>query len=487
VGLKRVLFCTILFYLFFLSVSIGKERPKRIAIVPFAIYGPKNVHYLREGICAMFAPRLRWEDKIEVIEKDIVEKAILQQKIKAVLTEDQAKKLCKKLNADYILYGRIEISNEKATIEARLLNIKDDSVKTFLKQSKKPDGLISKVHELTEEINKKVFGRHIINVKSPDPNNWPKEISRPDITINPPKGKKAYKVKSLQCWHSYPLPLETRGIDIGDIDGDGKMELTIIDEHNLWVYRFIDNRLVMIKKREVPEYLLVAVDLYDLNGDRSDEIILSCLKGDKVASMVLSWKDEKLLSIAKDIPWYIRVMRLTNGKRLIFGQRGEKKGLFRPGIFILHWKGDGFESREEICSLSNAKIYNCLFLEKRQLFMLDNENYLVLSSKDGEREWKSKRHYLKGETMGRMPLIDWDGGVVVYQNYSKNFTSEVNILNLTEMDIKWRSPRLAGIITDCQIGDIDNDGRAELVFSLIRRNMNILSNKGNTIIVAYEY
>lgn len=526
---KGILLSVLLFCVCLPTVAVSKEAPKKIAIVPFTIYAPSDAHYLREGIYTMLAARLSWENKIEVMEKDIVKKAALQEKIKSIPTEHQAKGLSKKLNADYILYGSVTISDEEASIDAsinaRLLDIRNNVSKTFFKQCSRLGEIILKINELAEEINEKVFGHEIkLAGSTSKPASQLGKISLPNVPPlkNPASGQpQVLTTRQLsRRWYSHQLQLETRGLDIGDVDGDGQKEVIIIDKHNLWVYRFIDKRLLLVKKKELSSsYLLMAVDLYDLDKDGKDEILLSCIREKLVASMVLSWCKGKFVTIAQDIPWYLRVMHLAHVGKVILGQKGGIEKPFNPGIFRLAWSERGFDVIERVCSFKDVGIYNCLFADLNRdqvedILVLDHENYLVLYAKTGGKEWKSKERYygsfycVEGKSMdnhvinpsssiyipGRMLLLNPEKKspleVVVHQNHGlKNFiSSELKILSWTgdELEIKWQSSKLHGFITDCQIGDINNDGNPELVFSLVRPTRSMSSIKAGTTIVAYN-
>ncbi len=527
---KVILLSILLFYVCLPTVAISKEMPEKIAIVPFTIYAPSDVHYLKEGIYSMLATRLGWENKIEVMEKNIVKKAAIKEKIKSIPTGHQAKGLSKRLNADYILYGTVTISDKEASIDARLLDIRNDVIKTFFKQCSSLSEIILKINEVAEEINEKVFGREIklAGLSHSGKTSVPKAPSLKDSI----SGRLQMSTTKLisQRWYSHQLQLEASGLDIGDVDGDGQKELIIIDKHNLWVYRFMDERLFMVKKKEVPStYVLVAVDLYDLDKDGKDEILLSCIQGRLVASMVLSWCKGRLITIAQDIPWYLRVMRLAHGRRVVLGQKGgveQPLGLseqpLKPGIFRLAWGETGFDTIEEVCSFDNVTIYNCLFADLNRdgvedILVLDDENYLVLYTKTGGKKWKSTERYYgsfyctEGKSIdnhainplgsiyipGRMLLLEKSPlEVIVYQNYTrfahasrkfKSFSSEVQILTWTglKMDIKWRLPKLRGFITYYQIGDINNNGSPDLVLSLVRNRRTAMLS-GSTIIVTYE-
>jgi hypothetical protein len=291
----------------------------------------------------------------------------------------------------------------------------------------------------------------------------------------------------------------------------------------------MEGHLRLLKKVETrTSNLFVNVGLYDLNHDGKQEIIITNYPRRRVATVVYGWQGNKLIKLAENIPWYVKVQLGPNGKKTILGQKAGMDNPFRPGIYRLRWTGKGFEALERVCSLNKVRIFNCLFADVtgddlKDVILLDEEDYLTILTMTGSKEWKSSEHYygsvfyIEGKLIdpdaitprleriyipGRILLAELDHKrpleLIVYQNHSrlgrilrdyKNFSSgEFKILGWDGlgMRLRWKSPKIHGCITDCYLGDFDNDGREELVFTTIRSSKGILFNKSRTIIIAYD-
>ncbi len=503
-----------------------EATPKRIALVPLALYAPENYQYLKNGIYSMFVTRLFWENKVEVIERSVIEEALKRLKIKGIPTQVQAERLGKMLQADYVLYGSVTILGKEASIDVKLLDIEKKKVYPFFHQCHDPGDIINGVNIIAMSINDQIFGRKMpvleAKPKTPPPPSAPNASFAPQGTYFPEQ-------KGLRKWYSYPLSFAARGLAIGDVNGDGKNELVLIDNNTIWIYQYIKGHLNLLKKVEtIPSNLFVNVGLYDLNHDGKQEIIITNYPRRRVATVVYSWQENKLVKIAKDIPWYVKVQIGPNGKKTILGQREGINGPFRPGIYRLRWTGKKFEATERICSINKAMIFNCLFAdvtgdELKDVILLDEEDYLTLLTTTGSKEWKSSEHYYGSVFYIEGKFIDPDAfnprleriyipgrilvaelnhkpplELIVYQNHSrfgrilrdfKNFSNgEFKILGWDGLGMKlmWQSPKIHGCISDCYLGDFDNDGHKELVFTMIRNYRSVLFSKSRTIIVAYD-
>jgi len=516
--MRKLLFILI-FFIFLPLVAIA--APQKIAIAPFAIYAPLEFHYLKDGIYTMFFTRLFWENKVEVLEREIIENTMRQLNIKNVSNIEKAKQLGDTLNVDYVLYGSITIFGKGASIDLNFLDLATKKVYPFFAQCDNLSDLISKIDSLAARINNTIFGRKVVATTPKQPiQSQSTPVKETKISSN--------KIK-LKKWYSYPMPLEAKGLAVGDVNGDGYNEVVLIDDNDIWIYQFKDERLLLIKKKEGSAHIFfVNVDLYDLNNDGKEELLISNVIRKRVMSIIYSWQNGKLEPLAKDIPWYLRVQTYPDGKKVILGQKGGIEVPFKEGIFRLTWNGNGFDIEERVSSLKNVQIYNCIFAdltgdEVEDILMLDEEDYLVLLTKTGNKEWKSGEHYngsfyyLEGKPIdedafnprleriyipGRMLITELDQKppyeIIFYQNHSrfgrivKNYKSfksgELRALvwDGLGMKIKWRSPEINGCITDCTLADFDNDGETELIFTVVRHRKTTLFSKARTIIIAYN-
>ncbi len=505
----------------------GEAIPKKIAIVPFALYAPPQYGYLKDGIYSMFVTRLFWTNKVDVLEKVAVTKAMKSLGLKGLPAQTQAQRLGQRLKVDFVLYGSITILGKEASIDTKLLDVQKKKVYPFFYQCHDPGDILSGVNNIAMSINSQILGRKISVAQTKTPPN--PLVSGSPLSQPLVQGTYFRTPQNLRKWYSYPLSFAAKGLAIGDVNGDGKNEMVLIDSHTIWIYRFLDGHLNLLRKLETsPANCFVNVSLFDLDGDGKQEIIITNFPRRRLASVVYKWDDKRLVKLEDDIPWYLKVQVNPDGSKVILGQKQGDNNPFKPGIYRLQWTGRGFEPIERVCSLEKVRIFNAYFADLtsddlKDILMLDEEDYLNLLTPTGNKEWKSTDHfygsvfYIEGKAIdpdainprleriyipGRILVTNLDGKppleVIVYQNHSrvgrilrdyKDFSSgefKILVWDGLGMKTKWKSPEIHGCITDCYLGDFDNDGQKELVFTTLRTQRTMLFNRGRTVVIAYN-
>jgi len=199
----------------------------------------------------------------------------------------------KALGADYVILGSLTVFGDSVSIDAKILDVaKSDELVTAFDQSKGMDGVIPTVNQFAEDINAKIMG---------------KEIYRPGrvyereekeggalIAVGEKAGGSGQKPSFVQRFK-----LEIRGLDVGDLDGDGKNEVVIIDRDTVYVYKWRKNRLFQfkaIKETWASNYIYVSVA--DLDGNGRAEIYVSNLST-TVSSLILEWDGGKFKEISR--------------------------------------------------------------------------------------------------------------------------------------------------------------------------------------------
>ncbi|NPB09289.1 MAG: hypothetical protein GXO17_02950, partial [Thermodesulfobacteria bacterium] len=119
--MKRILSLFLFFWMWATLVSASEYR---IAVLPFEIHAPKDLSYVREGIQDMLSTRLFIPGKIVVIDEVEVNKALAG--VKGPLTEAKVKEIGRKLGADYVLYGSLTTFGRRASLDAKLVPVKED-------------------------------------------------------------------------------------------------------------------------------------------------------------------------------------------------------------------------------------------------------------------------------------------------------------------------------------------------------------------------
>ncbi|MBI2343675.1 MAG: hypothetical protein HYV02_05025 [Deltaproteobacteria bacterium] len=115
-----------------------------------------------------------------------------------------------------------------------------------------------------------------------------------------------------------------------DVDAVGD-RLLVVGEHSCTWYRWNHPQMIRGGVWSDSRLLFLHGDLLDLTGDGRPEILITALRGARLASFVLSM-DERPRRIARDLPWYLRVEEGT-----LYGQRRGTHAVFHGPVEQLAW------------------------------------------------------------------------------------------------------------------------------------------------------
>ncbi len=492
-------FCAMLFPL---SPSLSfSEAPKTLAILPFTMNSERNLDFLREGIMDMLSSRLAWKDKLRIIEKGTVKKEVAA--VPGAMNEAKALKIGEALQADYVIFGSLTVFGESVSLDAKILDVKKSEVLiTAYDQSKSMDNVIPTVNQFAENINAKIMGKEL-PYKQQRPGEFAQQTVDQGALVN--VGKDAmgsYKKPSLV----QRFKLEIRGLDVGDLDGDGKNEMVLIDKTTVYVYKWEKRGPYLFKEVKgswSPDYIYVTVA--DLDGNGKAEIYVANLTATNAGSFALEWSGNEFKEIIPRQTWLIRATDLPGKGRVLLGQRRDPEGKYLGAVNILKRQGDNLVSTEVLNLPRFSNVFNfikCDLSGKGSVstVLLGPYEHLQVYSASGERLWKSDDYFggslcymswmdPQRNTMAATAVrifipspifttdVDGDGKneVMVCQNHSKTGrlfddfrwfgSGRVHFLDWDEAGLvsKFTSQKLSGTIVGYQVADVDNDSLKELV------------------------
>ncbi len=315
-----------------------------IAVLPFSVHSAENIDYVQQGIMDMLASRISTNEKISVIGKGTVQEAMKTVKSRELSPAD-INGLGKKLNADYIVSGSITKIGNSVSIDGKLVDIKDNkSPVNIFTQSPGMDDVISKISDFAQRINQfmagtpqadAIAGPALAAAAIPKTASNESQIvagmksgrkSTLTGSINPDFITGAQPLNKTGFWMSAKYPTEFRGMDIGDVNGDGLNEIVAIDNNNVYVFQKKGNDMALLQKITSKSYeKFVGVDLFSLTGNNSKDIIVSNIfsrsgsseVNNTVQSFILTWKDGKFQKVADNLPWLFRVISQSGEPRLL--------------------------------------------------------------------------------------------------------------------------------------------------------------------------
>ncbi len=508
---KWILICLFLtFILIFPSSSISQTRDPgkiyKVAILPFLIHSQENLDYLREGIYDILASRITVEGGIVVIERSIVERALYEERPMR-LDETAATKIGTRVGADYIVLGSLTKIGDYISLDARLISITEEKPPLGVyTQHKGIDDVMVKIGDFAQDIGYKILGRRAMTGRPTEP--------KSAHIIQPKREIGRIGAESIEFKKSQTFNFEIKGLDIGDVDGDKKNEVVVMDDHNLYVFKYDGDKLSLFRKIEIGyQHNFLTLDVADVNRNGYAEIIVTSVIEDNLQSFILEYEEGKFRTITKKANWYFRVLDSPKDGPTLMGQRMGSEGIFVGPIYKFIWKKNSFEKGPQMPFPKDTKIFGMISADIRNqgtsdAIMLDDMGRLRINSPDGKFSWRSRelfggtknfyetkkktdpvfsykdkdavfwRVYIPGKILIRD--LDGDGinELIINRNFGslglleKAKTYETGeIYNLvwdgSLLTTNWKTREINGYISDFQVRDVDNDGEEELVAAVV--------------------
>ncbi len=325
------------------------------------------------------------------------------------------------------------------------------------------------------------------------------------------------------AWKSRNFKMAVEGIDIGDVDGDGKNEVVFMTEKSVYVYRYANERFAKIAEIEGGyNNHQLGIDVADINNNGKAEIFVTNLHEEQksLISYVLEWDGAKFRRIVDNARWYFRVIDHPARGKMLVGQQRDINHLFLPGITEMSYNGAEYVpvTAGELplprwVNIFGFNIGDVANNGQEMTVAFSDRNYLRVLTPGNEREWESEDPYISGGLFLEYPDpsaasigdyreqiryylpqrilisdVDKDGKneVLVCRNKetSDGLFAKLRLFKAGQIEClfwdqfglypKWKTRNISGHISDYVLGDIDNDGRSELVFAVIKKSSSVL-------------
>ncbi|MCP3955452.1 MAG: VCBS repeat-containing protein [Desulfobacterales bacterium] len=515
-------------FIFIFSIFISLSTPltagaaglKQILVLPFTINAETDLAYLNRGMVAMLSSRLFHQDQIATIVGD-----------KSAPDLATALKLGSAGNADYVAFGSITIFGKSVSTDLKLVDVDNETTTVnFSRAGNKKGDVITHIDQFAAQVNSLLIGSAAVPpapvaLAPAAPVPAAPAVAAPvapavPVTAPAPAAQ-APQAESLY-WQSEDLPYNIRGMAAADLDGDGRIEIACIDKHNVYIYRLDADGLDKIAEVKNRRYhLLLAIDAVDTNHNGAAEIFVTAgnpdtKQGDRantrLFSFVVEWNGNSYQKTAENLNWYFRTPTLPDGNVALAGQKRGINDIFLPGIYTLEWNGSAYVQGNRLEVARNQSIFGFTYGEacnddQMMLAAFDRRDYLRLMNVHGRKQWASGQSYggsaifldypdkdtfadAQLEERDRLYLpnrlfiqdMDRDGRqeVILINNHQKgtgalqnlkNFaTGRVQVLSWHRngMKARWSSDEITGFLSDIAIGDVDGDGRKEVLYTVVK-------------------
>ncbi len=539
----------VLFLLFSAEGFSGATDKTSIAVLPFGVHSAENIDYVRSGIWDMLSSRISVAEKIDVVAKDIVVDAIKPLTGKE-LSQADAYRLGQQMNVDFIVWGSITKIGNSLSIDGKLVDVKTNkAVVTAFVQSQGMDDVIPKINDFAQRIDSHILGSIPAAFGTAAP---PAAGSADNATTQAPSvSREAGIIAGMRSsrrgtftsapinadfinssepidrkgfWMSQKFPITVKGMDVGDVNGDGLNEVVVIDSHAVMVYQYPKNggELVLIQTipgKSYDNYL--SLDVADINGNGIKELIVTSINRDILDSFVLEFKEGKFVQIASNLPWFLRVITDSTGMPLLLGQQQGVDLPFNTPIHEMTWNNGTYRAGRRMSIPEGLSVYG-LTLDtlgpgtSEKVIALDDTDYLTIYEKttkpiskldvflgSKEKIWKSDDVFggsnvsiVTGNVSPDTNMLDSrafislriltndlnkDGKreILIVKNLSASGRVLKNSRMFTASEIydlewdglgmleNWKTRKINGYVADYQFKDIDNDGKNELVLALV--------------------
>ena len=378
--------------------------PFKVAILPITIHSPESLEYLREGVYAMFSSRVELEGRISLIERAAVKKVVSQ--FSGEIDSEAAQKLGEDLGADFVVFGSLTKLGDSASLDLKVLDVKGGKAPSpVYVQAGKLEEIIGQVDVLARKVDEKILGYPLSPppaekaAVAEKPAEAPKAMAAIPVLPQPPppgpgpapSGKEAYEFGKSQSF-----PFQIVGMSIADLDGDGRSEVVLIDERNVYIYRW-DKEFQLIKKIEGGRLSQnLAVDVGDIRKNGKAEVFVTVMADRQFVSFVIGHEEGNFKVIAKDLKWFLRVIDWGEKGKVLLGQgKGRDQGLLWP-IYEMAWNGKTYKDSVE-AKLPRGLSLNglCPFAYEGKTYFayLDTDSKLKVMSPEGKVIWRGKDTY----------------------------------------------------------------------------------------------
>ncbi|MBA4396044.1 MAG: hypothetical protein C0394_01445 [Syntrophus sp. (in: bacteria)] len=554
-------FCLSFLMLMASSESMAAEK-KTVAVLPFAVHSAENIDYVRQGIWDMLASRISVSDKIQVASKDVVLEALKKQSGKDLSPAD-VYALGKTLNMDYVVWGSITKIGNSFSVDGKLVDIAayTSSVGVFT-QSQGMDDLIPKITDFAQRINAHILGTvppafsqaaaPVAPVVAPPPPPIAQTSRESQIISGMKAGKKgtytalinpdlitgAGPMDRKTFWMSDKMPTEFRGMDIGDVNGDGLNETVIIDAKTIYIYQKKGDAFALlqtIKGNASDNYM--SLDVADINQSGVKQIFVTNLRADTVDSFVLEYQNGKYVKIAAGLRWFLRVIKTSAGTSMLLGQTKGIEKSFDSDIHEIVWSGGRYVQGKKQMIPQGLSIYGLTIDNlseggKDKIIALNQEDYLCIYEPTDKPLWQlqtfggsdkliwrsednfggsnlyveninqpgieahEKKTYISTRILTYDTNKDGKREIIIVKNISSSGRLFQNVRLFTAAEVynlswdglglleNWRTRKINGYVADYQFKDIDNDGENEIVLALVLSTGPSLA--GRSVVVAYK-
>jgi TolB-like protein len=329
-------------------------------------------------------------------------------------------------------------------------------------------------------------------------------------------------------WRSRSFDRRIDSLAIGDLDSDGRNELVVLAPQSLDLYVFESNRLVKVQEViQDRNRNLLSADIADINGNGRPELYVTGLNALKkgLNSTVFEMDNTVLRPILEGSGWYYRVSRSMDGTPVLLGQQQRGEDTFTTPVYRMQWEGNSLVAGRQVIARKQANVLGAAVgdlmnngsetavaysrTDSIRVFGATGEKAISISS---DRYGGTLRDYSLGRTdpesgeifqylPARIIIDDVDGDgqneLLTVRNFefgrkmlqTLRLYQEGQVVALqwgaNSLQEMWNTPKHSKLVSDFVVGDLDGDGRRDLIASVIDKTGDRILSDAVSHVIAY--
>jgi hypothetical protein len=283
------------------------------------------------------------------------------------------------------------------------------------------------------------------------------------------------------------------GVVIADLDGNGDREVALALDDRIEIGRYNGKEWLPVSRFNLPDAVKpLTLDSADIDNNGRFDLLVTAVRGEQLTSQIWSYDGTTYRLLAKDLPWFWRVIDLPGEPGVILGQANDPFDTTRYAgkPFRVLWQNGVPQKGDSIATFAAPTLHGSQPFtaagKALWAWLGDNDNLTILGD-DGQQLWQGKESYGGGEAFiekkekknrsetqrlfirsrlslqGEDLVLPQNDGPRSMSNWRKADKSRLTALrwNGYEMEKVWESPSRDGYLADFSYSDVDNDGESE--------------------------